>query len=101
MSTVQQVRVYTHPNTELREELKIEELVESAVLLTSYVWRETGIQIEQNLVPGQTVRGNKQSLIDVLVNLILNSVDALKAKSFPTASARSFGSRVLWRATAE
>ena len=83
MSTVQQVRVYTHPNTELREELKIEELVESAVLLTSYVWRETGIQIEQNLVPGQTVRGNKQSLIDVLVNLILNSVDALTAKSFP------------------
>jgi signal transduction histidine kinase len=58
-------------------------LVESAVLLTSYVWRETGIQIEQNLVPGQTVRGNKQSLIDVLVNLILNSVDALTAKSFP------------------
>jgi two-component system sensor histidine kinase PhcS len=83
MSTIQQVRVYTHPNTEVREDVAVAGLVESAALFTGSAWREAGIGLEQRLAAGQTIRGNRQSLIDVLVNLILNSVDALKAKAFP------------------
>jgi len=83
MGTVQQVRIYTHPDTMVREQIKVKELVESAVLFTESAWREAGIQMEQDLMPDQSIWGNKQSLVDVLVNLILNSVEALRTKSFP------------------
>jgi C4-dicarboxylate-specific signal transduction histidine kinase len=83
MGTVQQVRIYTHPDTVLQEQIKVKELVDSAVLFTESAWREAGIQMEQDLMPDLLIWGNKQSLVDVLVNLILNSVEALRAKSFP------------------
>jgi len=83
MGTVQQVRIYTHPDTVVREQVQVRELVESAVLFTEPAWREAGIQIDQELAPDQSIWGNKQSLVDVLVNLILNSVEALRTKTFP------------------
>jgi len=82
MSTVQRVRVYTHPNTETRGAVAVTDLVDSAALFTNSVCREAQVEVQLKLMAGQTVFGNKQSLIDVLINLILNSVDALKDKSF-------------------
>ena len=40
------------------------------------------MRIEQNLAEHQTVWANKNKLIQVLVNLLQNSLDALKAKAF-------------------
>ncbi len=82
MSTIQRVRVYTHPNTTLCEQVEVKELVESGKLFTSSRWRDARIQVVEDLEPGQTIWGNKHSLIDVMVNLILNSADALKLRTF-------------------
>jgi len=44
-------------------------------------WRNK-VQIEQTLAENQTVWANKNKLIHVLTNLLQNSLDALKAKTF-------------------
>jgi C4-dicarboxylate-specific signal transduction histidine kinase len=82
MSTVTLVRTYTHPNMESREQVDVREIVDSALLLTSSRWRESNIFTQVEIQPGTTIWGNKQSLVDVLVNLILNSADALLCKKF-------------------
>ncbi len=82
ISTVQRVRLYTHPDTESRELVEFREILESALMFTSSRLRDRGVVLEQQLEPGLAIWGNKQSLIDVAVNLILNSVDALTLKRF-------------------
>ncbi len=81
MSTVQKVRIYTHPDTEIQDRIDLKDLVDSALLFTNSRWRENQVRIETQIQEGQCVWGNKQNLIDVMVNLILNSVDALSHKS--------------------
>jgi two-component system sensor histidine kinase PhcS len=89
ISTVQRVRLYTHPDTELKEMVEVREVVDAALMFTSSRMREAGVTLVQTLEPGLRVWGNKQSLIDALVNLLLNSVDALKLKKFGEDSAPS------------
>ena len=40
------------------------------------------MQIEQKFAAGQTILANKNKLIQVVVNLLQNSLDALKSKKF-------------------
>lgn len=82
ISTVQRVRLYTHPDTEIKEMVEVREVVDAALMFTSSRMREAGVTLVQALEPGLRVWGNKQSLIDALVNLLLNSADALKLKTF-------------------
>ena len=46
-------------------------------------WRDT-VQIEQKFAERQTIFANKNRLIQVIVNLLQNSLDALKTRSFAT-----------------
>ena len=56
-------------------------MVTPALRFLSNEWKDT-VQIEQKLAERQTVWANKSKLIQVLVNLLQNSLDALKGKSF-------------------
>src|SRR5207249_5551972 len=74
------LRMFTHPDTESRDQVEVAEVVTSALRFLSNEWKDS-VQIEQHLAEHQTVWANKNKLIHVLVNLLQNSLDALKSKS--------------------
>jgi signal transduction histidine kinase len=78
---VSDLRMFTHPDTESRDQVEVPEVVAAALRFLSSEWKDK-VRIEQKLPEHQGVWANKNKLIHVLVNLLQNSLDALKAKSF-------------------
>jgi len=76
---VSDLRMFTHPDTEQQDEVAVAEVATLALRFLSNEWRDR-VQIEQQLAEHQTIRANKNKLIQVLVNLLQNSLDALKSK---------------------
>jgi two-component system sensor histidine kinase PhcS len=79
---VSDLRMFTHPNTEQLDPVPVAEVVTPALRFLSNEWRDI-VQIEQKLAEHQTIWANKNKLIQVMVNIFQNSLDALKIKSFP------------------
>ncbi len=80
---VSRMRLYSHPDARAREQVEISDLVDSALLFTSHEWKESGARLERRLTPQQTIWANKNMLIQVLLNLLQNSLFALQQKTFP------------------
>jgi C4-dicarboxylate-specific signal transduction histidine kinase len=59
----------------------VTEVVTPALRFLSNEWRDT-VQIEQKFAEDQTIFANKNRVIQVIVNLLQNSLDTLKTKSF-------------------
>ena len=78
---VSDLRMFTHPDTESRDQVEVPEVVAAALRFLSNEWKDK-VRIEQNLAEHQTVWANKNKLIHLLVNLLQNSLDALKDKTF-------------------
>ena len=78
---VSDLRMFTHPSTEQIDPVPVAEIVTPALRFLSNEWRDT-VQIEQKFAERQTILANKNRLIQVIVNLLQNSLDALKLKSF-------------------
>jgi len=78
---VSDLRMFTHPNTEQLDPVPVAEVVTRALRFLSNEWRDT-VQVEQQLAERQTIWANKNKLIQVLVNLLQNSLDSLKVKPF-------------------
>jgi two-component system sensor histidine kinase PhcS len=78
---VSNLRMFAHPETESRDQVEVPEVVAAALRLLSNEWKDK-VRIEQKLAEHQTVWANKNLLIHALLNLLQNSIDALKAKSF-------------------
>jgi two-component system sensor histidine kinase PhcS len=78
---VSDLRMFTHPNTEQLDPVPVAEVVTPALRFLSNESRDA-VQIEPKLAAGQTIWANKNKLIQVLLNLLQNSIDALKTKSF-------------------
>jgi C4-dicarboxylate-specific signal transduction histidine kinase len=78
---VSDLRMFTHPDTESRDQVEISEVVTASLRFLSNEWKDK-VQIEQHLPEHQTVWANKNKLIHVLVNLFQNSLDALRRKTF-------------------
>ncbi|MGO8931118.1 MAG: ATP-binding protein [Limisphaerales bacterium] len=78
---VSDLRMFSHPETESRDQVEVPEVVAAALRLLSAEWKDK-VRIEQKLAEHQTVWANKNLLIQVLLNLLQNSIYALKAKSF-------------------
>jgi len=78
---VSDLRMFTHPDTESRDQIEVGDIVASALRFLSNEWKDK-VQLEQNLSEHQTIWANKNKLIHVLVNLLQNSMDAFKHKSF-------------------
>jgi signal transduction histidine kinase len=80
-SIVSELRTFTHPDIEGRDQVEVSEIVSSALRFLSNEWKDK-VEIEQSLTEHQTIWANKSKLVQVLVNLLQNSLDALKSKVF-------------------
>jgi signal transduction histidine kinase len=78
---VSDLRTFTHPDMEGRDQVEVVEVVSSALRFLSNDWKDK-VQIEQSLTEHQTIWANKSKLIQVLVNLLQNSFDAMKGKTY-------------------
>jgi len=78
---VSDLRMFTHPGVEQLDPVPVGEIVTPALRFLSNEWRDT-VQIEQRFPEKQTILANKNKMIQVVVNLLQNSLDALKSKKF-------------------
>jgi C4-dicarboxylate-specific signal transduction histidine kinase len=78
---VSDLRTFTHPDASVGDEIEVGECVTLALRLLSNEWKDQ-VVIEKSISAGQTVWGNRNKLVQVLVNLLQNSFDALKTKAF-------------------
>jgi len=76
---VSDLRAFTHPNTEQVDAVQVDKMVTSALRFLSNELKEN-IQVQKSIPETQTVLMNPNKLIQVLVNLLQNAVDALKKK---------------------
>jgi signal transduction histidine kinase len=84
---VSDLRSFTHPNIDMFEDVSIMQLMTSTLRFLSHEWKDK-VEIVQNYAEEATVRGNRHQLIQLMVNLLQNSVDALKTKTFTTDKPR-------------
>lgn len=77
-----ELRKFAHPNADSMEQVDIPEAVASALLFTGHELEKAGVKVEQNLTEHQAVWANKNNLVQVFMNLLLNSRDALQGKKF-------------------
>jgi signal transduction histidine kinase len=78
---VSDLRMFTHPDTESRDQVEVAEVITSALRFLSNEWKDK-VQIEQKLPEHQSIWANKNKLIHVVTNLLQNSLDAMRRKSY-------------------
>jgi C4-dicarboxylate-specific signal transduction histidine kinase len=78
---VSDLRMFTHPETESRDQVEVADVVASALRFLSNEWKDK-VHIDQQIAGHQTIWANKNKLIHLLTNLLQNSIDALKTKPF-------------------
>jgi signal transduction histidine kinase len=78
---VSDMRIFSHPDTESRDQVEVTEVVAFALRFLNSAWKDR-VTIVQKLDEHQTIWANKNMLVHVLTNLIQNSLDALKVKTF-------------------
>src|SRR6266702_60298 len=78
---VSDLRSFSHNENEQIDEVDVAELVTASLRFLSHECKDR-VRIEQKLLEHHTIRANKNKLIQVVVNLLQNSLDAFKQKSF-------------------
>src|SRR6185369_12724887 len=76
---VSDLRSFSHSENEQIDQVDVTELITSSLRFLSHEWKDR-VQIEQKIAESQTIWANKNKLIQVCVNLLQNSIDALKSK---------------------
>jgi signal transduction histidine kinase len=80
-SIVSDLRTFTHAGETGGDEVNVADAVNSALRFLSQEWRNK-VEIRIHLTDGLTIWGDKNKLIQVLINLVQNSLDAIRAKEF-------------------
>src|SRR5262249_42045380 len=78
---VSDLRSFSHPDNEGLDQVEVGEIVTSALRFLSGEWKDK-VHIEQAIQEHQTIWANKNKLIQVVVNLLQNSMDAMKSKEY-------------------
>lgn len=78
---VSDLRTFTHPKGDQSDEVAVAELVATALRLLSHEWKDR-VRVEQEVPAGHRLRVHRNRLVQVLVNLFENALDALRRKEF-------------------
>ena len=78
---VSSLKTFTHPNTEQLDLVEIHELTASALKFLSNEWKDK-VVIHLQFPAHLPVRGNRNKLLQVFVNLLLNSLEATRRKTY-------------------
>jgi signal transduction histidine kinase len=78
---VSDLRMFTHPEAGPSEPVDVADAVNTSLRFLAGEWKDK-VRVELEIVPGQTVQANRNKLIHVLVNLLQNSLDAMRQKKF-------------------
>jgi signal transduction histidine kinase len=78
---VSDLRMFAHPDTESRDQVEVAEVVGSALRFLSHEFKDK-VKIEQSIPEHQTLWANKNKLIHVVTNLLQNSLDAMRKKTY-------------------
>ena len=78
-SIVSDLRTFTQPHLTQLERVSVVEVVNSALRLLSNEW-ENKVKIEKEIPEAQTIWANRNQIIQVLVNLLQNALQALEKK---------------------
>jgi two-component system sensor histidine kinase PhcS len=78
---VSDLRQFTHPGGGTGEPVEAAESIDSAIRFLAGEWKDA-VQIHQKVPVTQNLWANRNKLIHVLVNLMQNSIDALREKKF-------------------
>jgi C4-dicarboxylate-specific signal transduction histidine kinase len=76
---VSDLRSFSHNENEQIDQVDVSDLVTSSLRFLSHEFKDK-VQIEQKVAENQTIWANKNKLIQVCVNLLQNSIDALRSK---------------------
>jgi two-component system sensor histidine kinase PhcS len=88
-SIVSDLRGFSHPDSGMLVEVCVATAVQSAVRLMSKEISDQGVELEVELPDKLTVRSDQNQLVQVLINLIHNAVDAMKGQSNPKLRLRA------------
>jgi C4-dicarboxylate-specific signal transduction histidine kinase len=80
-SIVSDLKSFTHPDTEMRDAVEVPQMVGSALRFLSSEWKDK-VLVEQKLPANLVIHGNRNKLLQVFVNLLQNSLDAVRRKNF-------------------
>lgn len=93
INIISDLRTFTQPNVAQFEPVSVAQVVNSALRFVSNEWKDQ-VRIERCIPGDQTIWANPNQVIQILVNLLQNGLDALKRKSSsesePTIWIRSF-----------
>ena len=78
---VTDLRTFTHPGHKGTDEVQVADVVTSALRFLSQEWKNK-VEVHTNIPSRQVVWADKNKLIQVLINLLQNSLDAMKGKTF-------------------
>lgn len=78
---VSDLRVFTHPDSDLPESVDVAEATNASLRFLTTEWKDK-VQIENKIPAGQIAQTNRNKLVHILVNLLQNSLDALRQKKF-------------------
>ncbi len=82
-SIVSDLRTFTHPGERGVEEVNVQEVVASALKFLSQEWKNK-VTLRMNLADGQVIWADKNKVVQVLINVFQNSLDAINAKTYGT-----------------
>ncbi len=78
---VSDLRMFTHPEAGPAELVDVAEAVNTSLRFLAGEWKDK-VEVELKVIPGQIVLASRNKLIHVLVNLLQNSLDAMREKKF-------------------
>ncbi|HEY0434300.1 MAG TPA: ATP-binding protein, partial [Chitinophagaceae bacterium] len=79
---VTDLRSFSHHENEQVDQINVKELVTSSLRFMSHEYKDL-VVITEDIPAQQSIWANKNKLIQVLVNMIQNALDAMKVKTFP------------------
>ncbi len=83
-SIVSDLRTFTHPGARGIEEVNAQEAVSSALRFLSQEWKNK-VEVKIDLPDAQVIWADRNKIIQVLINLLQNSLDAIQSKQFTGA----------------